>query len=256
MADVDYEVTDGVAVITLNRPEVKNALNLDVLAGLEEAAVRADAEDEVGAVVVTGAGGSFSAGLDTSLFAGGFSPSVETIAEVFQAPLNAIEDIEKPVIAAIEGYCLGGGAQIALACHLRAFAPDAQFAIIERRWGLIPDMGGTYRLPRLVGLGVATELILSARRVDTEEARGMGLAEIALGAEDPLGDALEYAAKLAHGPGAVRRTPSLLRENLQRDRFHALKAEAETQMACLTGPDFAEAVGAAIELREPRFTGA
>lgn len=254
--DVSYAVTDGVAVITIERPDVRNAMDLAVFDALGEQAGRAAGDGDVGAVLVRGRGGTFSTGIDTTLL--GDVPEDQPPRELIgrlQASFTAFEDCDKPTVAAIEGPCLGAGLQLALACHLRAVAPDAELAVLESRWALVPDLGGTWRLPRLVGLGRATELAVSARRIDAGEALAIGLASVALDGADPHRDAHAYAARLAAGPGAVRRVPRLLRENLRRDRTAALAAEAEAQMACLSGPDFAEAVAAAGEGRPPEFVG-
>jgi enoyl-CoA hydratase/carnithine racemase len=258
MADVvSYEVSDGVAHITIERPEVRNAMSMEVFAQLGERARQAGDDDEVGAVVVAGRGGTFSSGIDVTVFGGGGGEGgtgVDSIARL-QESFTAYEELDKPTVAAIEGYCFGAGIQLAAACHLRAVADDAQLAVMEARWALVPDLGGTWRLPRLVGLGRATELTLSARRVEAAEARAIGLAEVSLGSDDPLARAHELAARLAAGPGSVRRAPRLLRENVDRGRDAALRAEAEAQLACMRGPDFAEAVAAGMEGRAPRFTG-
>jgi len=254
---VTYDVIDRVAVVTMNRPEVKNAMNLEVFEQLGECARRAAADGGAGAVLVRGADGVFSSGLDLSLFASGGGP--QDIGEDFIADLQdsftAFEEIDKPVVAAIEGHCYGGGIQLAAACHIRAVAPSARLAVLERRLGLVPDLGGTHRLPRLIGLGRATELTLTGRIVGAEEALAIGLAEVPLGADDPQGDALAVAAALAAGPGAVRRAPRLLRENLDRTRDDALAAERRAQLACLAGPDVLEAARAFFEGRAPEFTG-
>lgn len=259
MADVvSYEVREAVAHITIERPEVRNAMSMEVFDQLGVCARRARDDDEVGAVLLAGRGGVFSSGIDVSVLSqdgsDGLGSGPEAITRI-QESFTAYEDIDKPTVAAVQGYCFGAGIQLAAACHLRAVAPDAQLAVMEARWALIPDLGGTWRLPRLVGLGRATELTLSARRVDAEEALAIGLAELRLDPADPLEDAHELARRLAAGPGAVRRAPRLLRENLGRDRDAALGAEAQAQLACLQGPDFAEAVAAGMEGRTPRFTG-
>ncbi len=267
---VSYEVIDRVAHVTIERPEVKNAMSTAVFEQLGERAQQAATDPEAGAVLVAGRGGTFSSGLDVSLFgsgggsgsdgggsagdSGGGGLGVEGIARL-QAAFTAYEELDKPTIAAVEGYCFGAGIQLAAACHLRAVAPDAQLAVMEARWALVPDLGGTYRLPRLIGLGRATELTMTARRVDAQEALSIGLAEFSLDGQGPLARAHEIAAGLAAGPGSVRRMPRLLRENLGRDRDAALRAEAEAQLTCLQGPDFAEAVGAAMEGRSPSFRG-
>lgn len=257
-AAVSYEERDGVAVITIERPDVKNALNQAVFNGLRGRAEQAQGDDNIGAVLLTGRGGSFSSGLDVSIFSAGAlngdAKEGRNWIRGLQASFTAYEDLDKPSVAAIEGYCYGGGIQLAAACHVRAVARDAQLSVLERRWGLIPDLGGTHRLPRLVGLGRATELILTARVVDAPEALSMGLAEVALG-DDPQSEAFAFARALAHGPGSVRRAPRLIRENLDRSRDEALEAEIDVQLANIGGPDFLEAVQASLEKRDPTFVG-
>lgn len=253
---VSYEVTDGVAHVRLERPDKRNAMTLEVFDGLAEAAERAGADPAVGAVVVSGRGGTFSSGLDVSVFSSHGPEGIDPdLIRRLQASFTAFEELDKPTLAAIEGYCFGGGIQLAAACHLRAVAPDAELSVLEARWAIVPDLGGTWRLPRLIGLGRATELTLTARRVSAAEALSMGLAEIALDAQDPQAHAHRLAATLAAGPGAVRRAPRLLRENLDRGRHEGLEAEVATQLQCLTGPDFAEVVAATMQGRPPRFVG-
>ena len=263
-AAVSYEVHEGVAHVTIERPEKRNAMDLEVFDQLHAHAREVAGDQAVGAVVVAGRDGTFSSGLDVGVLAGQLGaadsddgaggPDADLIGRL-QAAFTAYEDLDVPTLAAIEGYCFGAGIQLALACHLRAVAPDVQLSVMETRWGLVPDLGGTHRLPRLVGLGRATELTLTARRVAAEEAVTIGLAEVALPAEDPLGAAHDHAARLAAGPGALRRAPRLLRENLARERTAALEAEAAVQQACLAGPDFREAVTAHLEGRDPEFVG-
>lgn len=253
---VGFEVVDAVAHVTLDRPDKRNAMNLEVFDQLAEHAHRVAGSPEIGAVLVRGRDGVFSSGLDVSLFGEQIDQDADpALIARLQASFTAYEDLDVPTVAAVEGFCFGGGLQLAIACHLRAVAPSARFAVMEPRWGLIPDLGGSWRLPRLVGLGQATELTLTARRIDAEEARAIGLAEIDLPSQGATEAAHELVARLAAGPGAVRRVPRLLRENLERDRTAALAAEAATQQACLAGPDFTEAVTAHLEGRDARFVG-
>jgi len=289
---VSYEVVERVAHVTIERPERRNAMDLEVFELLAAHAGRASADPEVGAVLVSGRGGSFSAGLDLDVLAtlggpgddagdkaqesraadgggrgaeqkagrvvdgGGGEPHLdEALIGRLQAAFTSYEELDVPTIAAIEGHCYGGGIQLALACHLRAVAPSARLSVMESRWGLVPDLGGTFRLPRLVGLGRATELTLTARRLRADEALAIGLAEVSLPSAEPQDHAHQMAARLAAGPGALRRVPRLLRENLERSRSAALAAEARTQLEGLAGPDVAEAVRAHLERREPNFTG-
>jgi enoyl-CoA hydratase/carnithine racemase len=257
-AVVRLEVVDRVAHLVLDRAATRNALDLGAFEALvEHAAVLAAADpSEVGAVVVSGRGGTFSSGLDVALFGSIVGPGVDVgrIA-LLQRAFDAVEDLDVPVIAAIEGHCLGGGLQLALACHLRAVAPSASLALLETTWGIVPDLGATWRLPRLVGTGRATEIVLSARRVGADEALASGLAELALPAEGALEAAHDIAVRLAEGPAALRRVPRLVRENTTRGRADALAAEAEVQVELLAGHDALEAMRARVEGRPPRFTG-
>lgn len=257
---VTYEVVDRVAIVTIDRPDKRNAMSMEVFDGLLAAGERAGRESEedggLGAVLVRGAGGVFSAGIDLATFgdqlAGG--PQDSFIAHL-QSAFTVFEDLDVPSVAAIEGYCFGAGIQLAAACHVRLVAPDAQISVMETRWGLVPDLGGCHRLPRLVGLGRATDLALTARRVSGEEAVAMGLCDRLLPGDDPQGEAMDYVRTLANGPGAVRRIPRLMRENLDRDRTTALAAERATQLATMAGPDFTEAVTAGLQQRDPEFVG-
>jgi enoyl-CoA hydratase/carnithine racemase len=253
---VSYEVVDRVAVVTIERPERRNAMDLDVFDQLRERAEQAAADRDARAVLVRGRGGVFSSGIDTSIFGGQAEEGITLgFIDRLQSSFTAYAEIDKPTIAAVEGHCYGAGLQLALACHLRLVAPDARMSLMEARWGLVPDLGGTYHLPRIVGRGRATELALTARVVEAEEILAIGLAEVRLTGEDPAEEALEYARRLASGPHSLQEIPRLIRENEDRDRTSALRAEALAQVRCIQHPDFAEAVTAAMERREPRFTG-
>jgi enoyl-CoA hydratase/carnithine racemase len=272
VSEVGYEVVEGVAHVTIDRPDKRNAMDLEVFAQLAECAARIQADDAVGAVVVAGRGGTFSAGLDLATLGGLLTSGTDAgagneadaapapaldpaLVARLQATFTAYEELDVPVLAAIEGHCLGGGIQLAAACHLRAVAPTAAIAVLEARWGLVPDLGGTYRLPRLIGPGRATELAISARTFDAEEAVRIGFAELTLPGEKAQQAAHEHAARWASGPGSIRRLPRLVRENLGRERTAALGAEIAAQVAAVAGPDVREAITAHLEGRSPRFAG-
>ncbi|MEY3072238.1 MAG: hypothetical protein RLZZ353_434 [Actinomycetota bacterium] len=245
-----YEVVDGVAHVVISRPAKRNALSRAVLDRLAAHAAAAADDPAVGAVVVSGEGGHLSAGLDLLDLAGlATADLTEADVAAVQAVFTAFEELEVPTIAAVEGVCLGGGLQLVLACHLRAVAPSARMAVLEPRWGLVPDLGATWRLPRLVGVGRATELILSGREVGAEEALAMGLAEIALPAEGAVEAAHALAARLAAGPTALRLVPRLVREAAAAPRESALAAEARAQLRALASGDLAVAVAAAADGR-------
>src|SRR5687767_4800932 len=207
MDAVAFEVADdAVGVVTLNRPDKLNAMNAEVFDGLHAAAAGAEkaiAAGECRAVLVVGAGRAFSAGLDVSLFAaqaGGDVPDDARIAHLQQA-FTVFEDLRVPTVAAVRGVALGGGCQLALACNLRLAAADASIGLLEARWGIIPDLGATWRLPRLVGLSRATDLAMSARTIDAATALSWGLVdEVHDGDGDFEQWARSYAARLAAGP--------------------------------------------------------
>lgn len=253
---------DHVGVVTLNRPEKRNAMDKAVFEGLHAAAAHAAAAAADGscrAVLVTGAGVAFSAGVDLSLFGehmagGGFDDEgVDWLQQAF----TGFEDLPVPTVAALKGVAIGAGCQLALACHLRVAAPDLRIGVREARWGLLPDLGGTYRLPRLVGLSRATDLAVSARDLDAATALAWGLVDAVLDGDDDVDrQARAYVARLAAGPTvAVGAVPALMRGGLETGRDAALAAERRAQRACLRSADFTEAVRAAADGREPRFTG-
>jgi enoyl-CoA hydratase/carnithine racemase len=253
------EIVERVAHVVIERPEKRNAMSRAVLSGLHAHAaeiVEAAAAGVVRAVVVAGRGEHLSAGLDLADLAGLATGALteEDVAKV-QAVLTAYEELDVPVLAAIDGVCLGAGLQLALACHVRAVTSRASLAVMEPRWGLVPDLGATWRLPRLVGLGRATELMLSFRRVDATEALAIGLAEVLLPEGDALAAAHEMAARWAAGPEVLRHLPRLVRESFEADRDRALAAAGRLQLRMLAGGDVGEALSAAAAGREPRFGG-
>lgn len=252
---------DAVGVVTLNRPDKLNAMNYEVFEGLHRAAGEAAEAIETGrcrAVLVTGAGRAFSAGLDVSLFArqaAGEAPDDNHIAHLQQA-FTVFEDLRAPTVAAIRGVAIGAGCQLALACHLRIGAADASLGLLEARWGLIPDLGATWRLPKIVGLSRATDLAISGRKIDAPTAHAWGLLDAVDDGEDFAAWARGYAATLAAGPTvATGAVPALMRHSYGSERDAVLAAERRTQALCLASADFAEAAAAGLEGRKPRFSG-
>lgn len=250
-------VVDRVAHVVIERPEKRNALSMAVLERLRAhaaAVAEAIAAGDVGAVVVSGSGAHFSAGLDLADLAAlaATVPDEAAIAGIQQV-FTAFEELDAPVLAAVDGVCLGGGLQLALACHVRAVTARASLSVLEPRWGLVPDLGASWRLPRLVGQGRATELMLSTRRVDAAEALRIGLAEVALEGEDARAAAHAVAARWAAGPEVLRALPRLVREAGGMPRAEALAAEARLQRRMLAGGDVAEAFRAAMAGEDPRF---
>jgi enoyl-CoA hydratase/carnithine racemase len=272
---VSITIEGGVADVRLNRPDKLNALDGRLMAGLVEAGTSLAADPSVRAVVLSGEGRGFCAGLDFSAFqsmAGDAPPAPAEAADGDDADLAGImgtsgrdthlaqesawvwQRLEVPVIAAITGPCLGGGLQIALGTDIRIVAPDAKLSVLEMRWGLIPDMTGTWVLPRLVGEDVAKELTFTGRMVSGTEAAQLGLCTRV--ADDPRAEALALAAEIAgKSPRAVRQAKRLLLASVETGRTRAEHfADERATMGSLIGsPDNVEAVEAYFAERDPVF---
>ena len=256
MMKVRYEVDGGVALVKIDRPDVLNAIDQDVFFGLRDAAERAAADPDVRAVVLTGEGRAFSSGLDTSLFAsgiGGGSPLTLDIGAL-QHCFTVYETMPKPTIAAVGGLALGGGIQLAAACDLRVAGDDAELAVYEIRWGIIPDLGGTQRLPRLIGLGRAKELVMTGRKIRAEEALAWGLVNRVVPRDRLLDEAIGWARELAAGPPlAVAAAKRLAAGAFDAPLLTGLEREAMINRRLLATEDFREAVMARFEKRTPVF---
>src|SRR4051812_38036248 len=256
---VRIEVEDHVAVVSLNRPDKHNALDGAMFEGILAAAEEVAETPGVRAVVLHGNGKSFCSGLDVaSLMSGPIS--LDDIlqrngrrANVAQRVATDWLDLPFPVIAAVHGNCFGGGLQIALGADIRIAAPDAKLSVMEARWGLVPDMGITQSLPRLVGLDRAKELTFTARRVSGEEAAAIGL--VTSVAEDPLAAAQELAAEIAgRSPDAVRAAKRLYEETWPQAADNALALETELQVGLMGSPNQLEAVRAGFAKEPADFT--
>jgi enoyl-CoA hydratase/carnithine racemase len=266
---VSVTITDGVADVRLTRPEKRNALDGAMFAGLIAAGERLKAEPRVRAVVLSGEGPDFCAGLDFGWFRAmrdgerlsarvdlppGASSGPQSPAKAAgQRAAYVWTEVPVPVIAAVTGNALGGGLQIALGADIRIVAPDARMSVLEIRWGLIPDMTGTQLLPELVGRDVAKELTFTGRMVSGEEAVALGLATRV--EPDPRQAALELAGSIARrSPHAIRAAKRLLDLAGRADLETGFAAEQEEIGALVGSPNQAEAVAAEFEQRPPRFT--
>lgn len=251
--DVD---ADGVATVTLNRPDQLNALNRRVVAELGGAFRRAKADEAVRGVIVTGAGDrAFAAGADIAEFADMDALGGHRLALAGQAVLGQIEAMSKPVVAAVNGFALGGGCELAMACHLRVASEGALFGQPEVGLGLIPGYGGTQRLPRLVGRGIAAELLLTGDRITAQRAYEVGLVNRVAPAEALLGVAKELVLAIASkAPLAVAFALQALRA-AEGPLAHGLAQEAALFGQCCATDDFAEGVGAFLNRRKPEFAG-
>ncbi|HET9077460.1 MAG TPA: crotonase/enoyl-CoA hydratase family protein [Acidimicrobiales bacterium] len=263
---VTVTVSDGVADVRLNRPDKINALDGAMFQALAETGDSLAADRSVRAVVLSGEGRGFCAGLDFEAFMGmagddrGAGTTRGLGGRLDGRPTNlgqqaayAWTEMPVPVIAAVHGVALGGGLQVALGADLRIVAPDAQLSVLEIRWGLVPDMTGTEVLPRLVALDVAKELVWTGRMVSGEEAVRIGLATRV--SDDPRAEALELAAQIAgRNPHAIRAGKRLLDRSGRVDRARQFQDESAEMAALIGSPNQVEAVRAYFEKRQPVFT--
>jgi enoyl-CoA hydratase/carnithine racemase len=256
---VRVEEDGRVRHLILDRPEKRNAINLDVIAELKEA-VREVADDtEAHCVVLRGEGKAFSAGIDVTGLAelGGETQTLRPFRRICLETVNLLEEMEKPTIAQIHGPCLGLGAEIAVACDLRVMAEDTIFGLPETRLGLIPDVGGTTRLPAIVGLGIAKELVMTGRTIDAAECHRIGLANRVAPAAD-----LEHATQalvdelLAAAPLAVGYSKGVLNGISRPTVTASLELEGAIQQTLVATEDFREAGAAFVEKRDPSWIGA
>lgn len=247
---------DAIAIITINRPDKHNALNQTVLRDLSAAISVAKFDDEIRGVIITGAGNrSFVAGADIAEFKGIRPLEAQALATKGQGVFNQIEQLHKPVIAAVNGYALGGGCELSMACHLRIAAENAVFGQPEVNLGLIPGYGGTQRLPRLVGRGIATEMILSGKTVDAQRAYEIGL----VNEVSPAEGLLESAKRMMRS--MTSRAPLAVHLGLQ--ALHksdlpltiGLEFEAALFGQIVSSEDFIEGVDAFLQKRPPHFKG-
>jgi enoyl-CoA hydratase/carnithine racemase len=251
------EDREYVATIALNRPEVMNAINLDMLAALKEQIEGIRPDPSVRVVVITGAGHrAFSAGADLEERAGFDEDQVKEflfrIGEVF----NSIESLAKPVIAAINGVALGGGTELALACDIRIASAKAALGLTEAHLAVIPGAGGTQRLPRLIGPGRAKEIIFTGRRIQAEEALHIGLVNRVHDGDVLLAECHKMAATISKaGPIAIAQAKHAINHGLDTDLQAGLAIESEAYWKTIPTADRMEGLAAFHEKRPPVYKG-
>ena len=251
------DIRDRVATVTINRPDKLNALSAAVFDALEPAMGRLAADAAVGAIVVTGAGRAFVAGADIGEIADEGREALEASSLRGQAVFGLIEAMRKPVIAAVNGFALGGGCELALACHVRIASTKAKFGLPEVKLGLIPGYGGTQRLPRLVGRGAALRLILSGDLVDGAEAWRLGLADILAEPEVLMETAGAFArTAAANGPVALARALEAVETGLDGALAEGLRVEARLFGSLGDTADMREGTRAFLDKRAAAFRGA
>jgi enoyl-CoA hydratase len=252
-----FDVADRIATITVSRPDRLNALNDATIAELGRAVDEAREREDVGALLVTGAGRAFVAGADIGELVGQTPAAAQTRALTGQAVFRRFETSPKPTVAAVNGFALGGGCELAMACHFRLAADGAKFGQPEVKLGITPGYGGTQRLPRLVGRGRALQLLLTGEIIDAHEALRIGLVNAVL----PAAELLPAARKLlqtilAQGPAAVALCIDAVDRGLDMSLDDALALEASYFGLSAATSDMVEGMRAFLEKRAPRFTGA
>ncbi len=249
------ETGDGLAVITIDNPKA-NALSREVIRELDKAFAAVKADDEVKAVVLTGAGKMFVAGADISELNKLTPLEAVEYARSGQHLMTRIENLNKPVIAAVNGFALGGGCEISMACTLRIAAEGAKFGQPEVKLGLIPGFGGTQRLPKLVGLGPAMELLLSGDMIDAAEAHRLGLVNRVVALDDLMDEAKKLASKLAAvGPVALRLAKDAAYRGMGMAYTESMRMEADLFGTCFATEDAKEGTAAFLEKRAADFKG-
>lgn len=255
-----YEVDDGIATLTLNRPDNRNSMTPDLLAGLAEAVADTRGDRDVRCLIVTGKGKSFCAGADfkSRLPAdddGAFTAPHERAFATYEPFLSLLE-VEVPVIAAMQGHAIGGGLGLALVCDLRVADRESRYGANFVRLGLHPGMATTYLLPRLMGVPRAVEFLLTGRIVSGEEAAAAGLVHYAEEAAQVVLRARELAREIASAaPLAVRWTKRSIYEGLGWDPRNAARREAHVQSRTFETEDSREGIAALLAKRPPKFQG-
>ena len=258
---VTVTIEDGVADVRLARPEKRNALDRRMLQSIVAAGEAVAADHTVRAVVLSGDGKAFCAGLDTSLFAamaerdpddhGASTASTPIRVEAVQA-VRVWVDMAAPVVAAVHGVAVGGGFQLALGADIRVVAPDAQLGVFEIKWGIVPDMCGTQLLPRLVGPDVAKDLMFTGRVVTGAEARSLGL--VTRSSDDPRADALALAREIAsRNPDAIKVMKRLVDASWTLSFDDGVREERDQTEGMIGSPNQLEAVVANLEQRPGNF---
>ena len=252
-----FEIRDGIAFVTVNRPDKLNALNDQVMLDLAGAAERIATEAEIKGAILTGSGPkSFVAGADIGDLSRQGPFDGKARAQRGQAVLRRLETCGKPVIAAINGFALGGGCELAMACHIRIASENAKFGQPEVKLGIAPGYGGTQRLPRLVGKGIALQLILTGEMIDAQEAYRIGLVNKVVPAADLLAESEKVLRGiLAMGPLAVRLSIEAIDTGLEMTLDEGLLLEANHFGLLAATEDMKEGTTAFLEKRAARFQG-
>ncbi len=246
-----YEKEDHIATVRINRPKSLNALNSDVLRDIDLAVTEAEQDADVKVIVITGEGKAFAAGADIAAMSEMYMKEGLSYCEFGQQVYRHLERVRKPVIAAINGFALGGGCELCLACDIRIASNKAIMGLPETSLGVIPGFGGTQRLSRLIGSGRAKELIFTARHIDAVEALSMGLVNVVTEFDALMSVTKKMAMKIAeNAPLAVAYAKDAINTGLQADLDTGLAIEAKSCAALFSTEDLHEGMKAFVEKRK------
>ena len=254
---IKLEKQENIAILRIDRPEAMNSLNAQVLSELADGLDEVENDCGIKAVIITGEGKAFVAGADIAFMHGLDEQSGYDFGRLGQQVFRRIETMEKPVIAAVNGFALGGGCELAMACDIRIASERAKFGQPEVGLGIIPGYSGTQRLPRLVGKGKAMELILTGNIITAETAGSIGLADQVVPQESLMDEALAMARKIAsNGPVAIAYAKKAIQQGTElSDMDAAIVLEADYFGKCFSTSDQKEGMAAFLEKRKPQFTG-
>ncbi len=253
---IKLEVSEAIALLTFNQPEVLNALNPEMINEFHNALGDVHKMPEVKVLVLTGAGKAFVAGADIRILQGLDPLGAKHFAQKGQAALFALEAMDVPIFACVNGFALGGGSEIAMACDFVCASVDAKLGQPEINLGVMPGFGGTQRLARLVGKGRAKELCMSGRMITAQEAFAMGLVTRIFPADTLMDETMEIARTIAEkGRVALRAVKHVIDDGFDIDLKAACALEADAFSICFASPDQKEGTTAFLEKRAPKFTG-
>ena len=249
------EISNHIAKLTINRPEVLNAMNSDVVTHLDAAVQSCIDNDQVGVIILTGAGEkAFVAGADIKKMQSMGPEAALEFGKAGQQMTLTIENSPKPVIAAVNGFALGGGCEISLACHIRVASETATFGQPEVLLGILPGWGGTQRLPRLVGSGLANEIITTGRMVSALEAKSMGLVNHVVPPDELMNKCMEIANQiLKNGPNAIAQSLNCIQKRTGMSMEDGLEIEVENFSKLFATKEAKEGFSAFVEKRKPNF---
>ena len=255
--NVVVDLNEGIAVVTINRPKKLNALNKETIAELHSALEALDKDQEVKAVILIGSGEkAFVAGADISEFADfSVEQGGELAAQGQEELFTFVEEMGTPIIAAVNGFALGGGLELAMSCHFRIASPNAKMGLPEVSLGVIPGYGGTQRLPQLIGKGRAMEMILTAGMIDAKKAEEYGLVNHVVEMPDLLPLAMQLAEKIAqNSPVAIKHAINAVNAGFKHD-INGYDVEIDAFALCFGTDDFREGTQAFLEKRKAKFPG-